>query len=176
MNHGAVDHAPNLRPYPLSLQGGQFPLPECQSGVSAEKSVEDWVEGIWDATPIRGRQRSSKRDLQRAMVAAVRRNQPPGAIAEALRAYYASPDATKDGGEFAKGVHRLVQEDRWAAWSSEPIATGSIDTSAWSDERWAAAISRWRSSGHWPAGVGPPPDNPGSAIPAHLRQMHRDAA
>lgn len=161
---------PSSKPPPLSpLKGTVPPLLESQSGVAAEKSIDDWVEGIWDATPIKGRQRSSKRDLQRAMVAAVRRNQPPGAIAAALRAYYASPDATKDGGEFAKGVHRLVQEDRWTAWSIEPTASGPVDTSAWSDERWTAAISRWRSSGHWPAGVGPPPDDPATLAPPKFR-------
>lgn len=161
---------PTSNPTPLSpLKGTVPPFPESQSGLAAEKSVEDWVEGIWDATPTPAKRRSSKRDLQRAMVAAVRRGQPPGAIAAALRAYYASPDATKDGGEFAKGVHRLVQEDRWAPWSAEASPSKATDTSAWPDERWASTLSRWRSTGHWPAGIGPPPDDPETSAPVHLR-------
>lgn len=161
---------PTSNPTPLSpLKGTVPPFPESQSGDPAEKSIDDWVEGIWDATPTKARQRSSKRDLHRAMTAAVRRGQPPGAIADALRAYYASPDATKDGGEFAKGVHRLVQEDRWTAWSIGPTAMGLVDISTWSHERWAAAISRWRATGHWPTGVGPPPDDPATLVPSPLK-------
>jgi len=162
---------PTSNPTPLSpLKGTVPPFPECQSGDAAGKSIDDWVELIWAATPQKGRQRSGKRDLQRAMTAAVdRRRQDPEAIAAALRAYYASPDATKEGGEFAKGVHRLVQEDRWAPWSIELKPSSATDPATWSDERWAAAISRWRATGRWPGDIGPPPDDPSTLVPANLR-------
>ncbi|MEJ2816395.1 hypothetical protein [Caulobacter sp. CCG-8] len=132
-----------------------------------------WVEEIWKSTPRKGRERSSQKDLQRALAAAVRRGHRPEAIAAALRAYYASPDATKDGGEFARGVHRLIQEDRWATWAPTIKAAVASDPSSWSEERWATTVRRWRETGHWPGGIGPPPDQPGSLAPAQAPPLLR---
>jgi hypothetical protein len=145
------------------------PQPECRSAGEVRKTLAEWAEEIWQAASPRGRQRSSRKDVVRALEATVRRGNLPNPIPGAVRAYYASPDATKDGGEFAKGVHRLLQDDRWQAWGGEAEKPGMTDVSAWPDDRWMAAIERWRMTGRWAAGIGPPPDDPSSLAPPHLR-------
>jgi hypothetical protein len=110
--------------------------------------------------------------------AAVRRGNLPAPILSAVRAYYASPDATKDGGEYAKGVHRLVQDDRWQAWAAtaDQASTGAADVSTWNPDRWSVAVERWRMTGRWAAGIGPPPDDPNSLVPPNLRQASQRTA
>ena len=167
---------PTSNPTPLSPpKGDSSPLPEYPSADAAGKPIETWVEEIWLATPTKGRQRSGKAQLRRTLVAAVRRGSPPEAIAAGLRAYYASPDATKGDREFAKGVHRIVEDDRWAEWAAA-MPVRAISPTAWPDDRWIAAVDRWRMVNHWPPDIGPSPDHPATLVPEHLRPQQRTAA
>jgi hypothetical protein len=75
------------------------------------------IDRIWAVATPRGRERSSRKDLERALKAALRRGHAVDRIAAAVEAYYASDAATKDGGDFAKGLHRLIENDRWQEWA-----------------------------------------------------------
>ena len=79
------------------------------------KGTLEAVERIWSKVPKTSRERSSKADLKKALDAAVKRGCDLAQIEAGLGAYFASEDATRDGGRFVKGVHRLVQGDRWSS-------------------------------------------------------------
>lgn len=109
-------------------------------------------KAIWAETPKIGRQRSGLKDLEKAVTAAVRRGGDPDQIQSACRAYYANQDP-----EYAKGVHRLIENDRWREHlPDEPVVTA---------EDLAAAVALWRSTGRWSRHLGPPPDQPGTRAP-----------
>ena len=82
--------------------------------------VSEVVERVWSKAPKTSRERSSKADLKKSLEAAVKRGCDLAQIESGLAAYFASEDATRDGGRFVKGVHRLVQGDRWAS-HAEPV-------------------------------------------------------
>lgn len=121
---------------------------------------EPVISAIWDDAPARARQRSSKADVRKAMAAAVKRGGEPEQIRSALKTYWASPDATKDGGEYAKAIHRMIEGDRWADWISSPaIGAGP---------NWTDRARAWTQLGRWNPSWGPGPGEPGCACPAHL--------
>lgn len=75
------------------------------------------IDRIWSVAPRIARERSSRSDLGRALRAAAQRGYRPEEILPAIQAYYASDNATKDDWRAAKGVHRLVECDRWRDWA-----------------------------------------------------------
>lgn len=117
------------------------------------------AERVWAATPRPGRERSGRRDLERALTAARRRGGDPDAIVAGVMAYYASDDATKDSGQFAKGVHRIIENDRWAEFAAPQD----------DEPDWSALVALWAKSGRWSPALGPPPDAPGTRVPSSLR-------
>lgn len=81
------------------------------------------VDAIWAITPKLGRERSGRKDLERALAAAMRRGHSPEAVLAGVKAAYAS--ATYSG-EHAKGVHRLIEADRWQTFvEGEAVSAGS---------------------------------------------------
>jgi hypothetical protein len=101
------------------------------------------VERVWMITPSKARARTSRADVRSALIAAARRGHRPDAVIAALGAYYASEAATKDGGQFAKGAHRMIEKDRWrdyeaaAAVRLEPV------------DPWIARVREFASNRHW---------------------------
>lgn len=120
------------------------------------------VDAIWSITPRKSRERSSRGELERALKAAGNRGHHPAEIARALQRYFAGPDATKDGGERVKGVHRMVEVDRWQSWVE---ANELADVSAWGDAQWAQALRLFREEGLWSVELGPKPGEPGCIAP-----------
>ena len=120
----------------------------------------DDVEAIWTIAPREARQRSSRADVKTALTAAMRRGNDPASVRAGLVAAYASQTYA---GDKAKGVHRLIENDRWASFV-EP------DTSrpAWDDDRWRAALSLHREEGLWSDKMGPKPGQPGCRAPVAL--------
>jgi len=74
------------------------------------------VDAIWEEAPATARSRSSRADVRDALDKAAKRGAVLDDIVVALKAYYRSAEATKDGGSFAKGIHRMIQNDRWRDW------------------------------------------------------------
>lgn len=142
---------------------------ETVSGKPAEKLPEQVkpadVDAIWRATPNKGRERSSKSDLSRALKAAVKRGHALAEITAAHSRYYASDDATRDGGDFAKGVHRLVEADRWKTWA-DPESGGGV--ASWGDAQWSIVMDERRAGRPWSPEYGPEPGAPGCLVPSQL--------
>lgn len=142
------------------LKGGISPIsepsqPEKPSTTEPQKALTVWVSEIWDDTPSKGRQRSGKQLAHNALRAAVRDGANPAAVKAGLAAYYASSDATKDGGEYAKGLHRAIQNGLWQAFEPPP------DRAVTDDDPWPTRLLRWRAAAYWNSEWGPKPGRPG---------------
>lgn len=122
------------------------------------------IDAIWTDTPAKGRERSGRRDLERALKAAAKRGHAPAAIRPCLRRYYASDEATRADGQYAKGVHRLVEMDRWQTWA-EPEAQPIAD---WPESRWRAAVEHFAESRRWSDACGPSPAEPRCRAPPNV--------
>lgn len=90
------------------------------------------VEAVWDITPRLGRERSSRKDLERALTAAMRRGHDPASVLDGVRAAYAS---TTYGGDHAKGVHRLIEADRWQTFVEAATPATQADAPKWPGPR-----------------------------------------
>jgi uncharacterized protein YdaU (DUF1376 family) len=130
-----------------SPQGGEIDLRRFAKGLliaaDAGCSFALMVERIHQAQPVvDGKRRSTAPDVQRALGGALKRGGMPSAIWSAVRAFYALPASTKDGGQFANGAAVVLNKDRWKEYlpdgaSAAPIADvtpvydGPPDIRAW---------------------------------------------
>lgn len=122
------------------------------------------VNQIWESAPAKARERSSKADVRRTLTAAIKRGADPATVAASLLAYYRSDDASKDDGAFAKGIHRMIEGDRWKGWS--PAATpAKTETPV----DWPARLEGWVRERFWiPTMWGPDPSCELCRAPAEL--------
>ena len=128
------------------------------------------VEAIWKATPPESKQRSGKADLKRALEAAARRGHAIENIRDGLVIYFQSETATKNGREYVRGVHRMVEQDRWEAFNvSFEDALGSPDV----ETIWRGRVHAFASNEFWNRlEWGPSPGKPGcKASPAIQREL-----
>lgn len=151
-------------PFP-PLKGGTSPKAEAEpSEKPTSEPVEPlkvWVNRIWELSPARARERSGRRDVERALDAAIRRGQKPAAIAAALEAYFATKDARKNDCEFVKGTHRMIEADRWQAFAVDLDATPPP-----SADPWPGRLREFRRNGFWnTTDWGPKPGKPGCLAP-----------
>jgi hypothetical protein len=87
----------------------------------------DLAERVWNLTPAKGRERSSKKQLSDAL-----RRLPKGiedeTIIAALEAWNRSEAWAKDSGRFVPGIHRWVNDRKWETApepaSNRPTAAG----------------------------------------------------
>ena len=137
--------------------------------------LETLRDAIWELTPSKSRSRSSRADLAKALEGALKRGGGPEAIRAGVIGYLESADATKEGGRFAKGVHRIVENDRWASFSppirSSPseVDDGEVD----GGEVWRSRVRGFSTSQFWNADDwGPRPGKAGCAAPIALLVEH----
>ncbi len=130
------------------------------------------VEAAWAVTSKKGRARSSRADILTALQAAARRGKAPEAVIAGLAAYYASPEATKGGGEFAKGAHRIIANDRWESFVESVTPLEAIAASALADpnEVWRKRVKAYlHGSGFWnTTDWEAQPGRPGCIVPAEV--------
>lgn len=86
------------------------------------KVTKDQVEAIWSACPDIAKQRSSRADVEAALNSALRRGHAPEAVLSGLLAAYRSDTYA---GDKAKGVHRLIEKDRWASFLEVSASTAA---------------------------------------------------
>jgi hypothetical protein len=121
-------------------------------------SIREWAKRIWAAAPRQARQRSGADDVERSLNAAVvERGADPADILAALTAYWQDV-GSRDRGQFLKGVHVMLRQDRWREWMPE----GDDDDSG-ADAAGAAREAR-------PAQPQVPPE----VMAAHLQRVWRE--
>lgn len=126
------------------------------------------VDQIWSAAPSRAKERSSRKDVERTLAAAIKRGGDPDLITNALAAYWRSEDASKNDGAFAKGIHRMIESDRWKDWAGGG-ADDNVDE-AISPDTWRRRLAAFRGPDRlWIESLyGPPPGRPGCLCPPDL--------
>lgn len=144
-------------------------------GKTDEKPVAqpDWkilIDRVWQVMSAAARRRTSRADIEAALRSALRRGHDPALIVVGLETYYRSPDATKNDGQFAKGAHRLIQNDRWQAFAEtlEPAQSEvqqAEDREAW----WGRRVAEYAKSRHWnEVDWGPRPGRSGCRVPSQI--------
>lgn len=135
----------------------------------AQISVHEAAQRIWNEAPIGCRRRSSQAALRTALQAAVNRRKNLGVIIQAVEAYYADPEKAKDNHQWAKGVHRVIQDDYWESWA---VAGGveHLEPGAFTKDQQREALKKWMEYGrsYWQPSLGPTPDEPGSKVSAEI--------
>lgn len=129
------------------------------------------VDQVWGLAPSTSRTRSSRKDVERTLRAALKRGAKPDEIVAGLRAYFASPDASKDDGAYAKGVHRMIEADRWRDWATPASPPASDDGEGATG--WAWRLRQFRGPDRvWVESMwGPRPGQPGCLCPAELLEQ-----
>lgn len=172
MHRAQLEECPSPSPSPPSDSGSNEPV-SASASISVLKAD---VHAIWIITPQKGRERSSQADLERALRAAVKRGHAPKTVEAGVRAYYASDQATKDGGAYAKGVHRIVENDRWQAFiqTTAPVGTNSPkpDANAVDETIQRAWMQDFREAPHqWKRHErGPKPGEPGCRVRPEIQR------
>lgn len=126
----------NLRPFAKLLRI------VATSGMTFDQAVQ----AAWAVQPIvDGRRRSTRADVHRAFVGVLRRGAMPAEALAGLRAYYALPASTKDGGQFASGAAVILNRDRWREFLPAPEVPPAPVSAAVEAHR----LAHWRRTGEW---------------------------
>lgn len=160
-----------VRSLPSPLPSEESPLPP-DGGANRPITVRKAdVDAIWSDAPRPARERSSRSDVERSLKAAAGRGRAPDAVRRGLAAYWASDQASKDGGAFVKGVHRMIEGDRWEGFVEEPEAGSMLEPPI--EDHWAKRFREYRRNGYWNRlEWGAPPDKPGCTLPPELLMAH----
>lgn len=141
---------------------------------------------IWQRVGDKGRERSSRADVRRALAAAIGRRakgETPVArlqsIMRGIDGYIRSDEATRDGGAFERGAHRTIERDRWEGFVAPPGAeavsvVGSHE--APSEQLQRMWMDLYAESGRWPAERGPRPGQPGCRVDPLIQAQYEKGA
>lgn len=137
---------------------------------ASASDVREAVEAIWSLTSPASRKRSSRKDVENAVKAFFNRSGVLDELLAALAVYFASDQAKKDGGRYAKGVHRLIEGDRWRDIAESLVLDGiSEAVRKWDRDTWATALRRLAADPtQWTPRMGPRPGEPGCIVPPDL--------
>lgn len=162
--------------------------PELSEADSQAIDLDAAVAVIWAGVGERGRKRSAKAKVKKALSAALARR-PRGVslddhlkrILQGVRAYLADPDTRKDGGKFEHGAHRTLENDVWETFlgdSAGRIAAGErqpADPDLGSADAPGPQLQRYwmdteRQGLPWHAERGPRPGMPGCRVDPALQR------
>lgn len=115
-----------------------------------KNDLDGLAEHIWSLQPkVEGKRRQTKPDVKRALGPVLRKHDPERVVA-ACRAYYALPASLKDGGAYAMGAARLLQNDRWLEFepgAAEPVAHLAPATNPFPEPEIRAAVVTAKGEG-----------------------------
>lgn len=182
----------------LGLPDGESTTPgQGSGGLHKKRPDEETIEvlsaeaaaRLWEKTGTKGRTRTRRTKITSAFKAALNRR-PAGVdlasyarrIEFGVECYLSSADATKEGGQYAKGTHRVLEGDEWALHIPEgveppvasPVASegpaddmGSMFSPGADRARlWMELDAEGRA---WDPARGPRPGMPGCRVPAELQ-------
>lgn len=123
------------------------------------------AKAIWEDSPKAARKRSSPGQVETALIAAKKRGKNLAAIRRAVSAYFADPDIAREDHAFAKGVHRVIQNDVWETWAQgEGVEHLPVDP-AFQRRVWRTWMEDWLKDQPWDRSIrGPRPDEPGCTV------------
>lgn len=161
---------PELDNPPIPPQGGGAQT-ETLKGIVLRRAH---IEEAWALATKASRERSSKADLESALKGAAARGKRPADVMVGLRGYFASDEARRDDGRFAKGIHRIIANDRWESFVDHATPLEALAAAAAADpsESWRRRVKGLVSgSKFWnPTDWGPEPGRPGSNVPAQVQR------
>ncbi len=134
---------------------------------AAPSPLNDTVAAIWAAAPKVSRTRSSRALVTAALNVAVRAGEDRAAILAGFRAWSASEDVTRDGGQYAMGAHRVVKDGFWQEFAAG--ATPTVALADLTDADWQKRLDVFAEAGAWSDDQwGPCPGSPGCLAPPRL--------
>lgn len=105
--------------------------PKLEIVLKKKNPLQELVNSIWKNTPPKGRERSSKKQLEDALKKIPAKDRPEqAAIIDALEAWKVSELWSKDGGQYVAGIHRWVNDRKWESppEPAKPKSTATIKT------------------------------------------------
>ena len=98
---------------------------------------EEFLEALWNASPGKSRNRSSKKEVKQEWRKIPKKDRPPfETVMESLLDWVRCPDWTKEGGKYATGLHRWIKACKW---ESSPDHTPEEAPKSFADQRKIAA-------------------------------------
>lgn len=148
-----------------------------ESKTEVEKPAQpDWaklIDRVWQVMTAAARRRTSRADIETGLKAAWKRGSDPELVVLGLEAYYRSPDATKDDGQYAKGAHRMIQNDRWKAFVDETKPPTPEQLSESMDALWGQRVGEYVRSKYWNEyDWGPRPGKHSCEVPSQILEQH----
>lgn len=122
---------------PSGAQAGAKQNKEDKNNTPVSDPPGPLFEELWSIWPGPGRKRSSKKKAGAAFRRAAK-VQAPDQILRAAKLYVRSPDALKDGGQFAPGLHTWLGEERFEPWLEAPTNSVAVNGAGHS------TITPWR--------------------------------
>lgn len=102
--------------------------------------LDEVAERIWSLQPkLDGKRRQTKPDVRKALTT-VLRSAEPEAVIRACAAYYALPASTKEGGAYAMGAARLLQNDRWREFLNADAPAQRVQIAPFPDDEIRNAV------------------------------------
>lgn len=97
----------------------------------------EFLEALWNASPGKSRNRSSKKEVKQEWRRIPKKDRPPfETVMESLLDWVRCPDWTKEGGKYATGLHRWIKACKW---ESSPDHTPEQAQQSFADQRRIAA-------------------------------------
>lgn len=166
----------NETPTPLTLEPDGSNPPVVPQGTKAIVLRQAHVDEAWAVTPPKARGRTSRADVTDALRAAAQRGKRPEDVINGLKAYYASREATRDDGEYAKGAHRIIAKDRWESFVGDAALVANCNAVETEDDRnarWDRRVADYRKAWTWnEVDWGPKPGREGCKAPAWILEKH----
>lgn len=129
------------------------------------KRYPDAFEAVWKTYPhVRGRSDKAKSLAARARLG----GEEQVLLSRAIDAFSATPNATKDAGQYVKAFERWIAGGQWRDFvrkAAEPAQAEAID--------WAFRMAIFRKQGTWLAAWGEKPDRKGCQVPGEVLEGGR---
>lgn len=153
------------------------PEPEPKKGAKAPSS-DGLFSKAWAAYPDGGRRRSAKGKAAEVWAKIADEAGGEGALLSAVQAYARTPDATRDGGQYAPAFERWLRDGKWEHYRGDLFSGEIGETDALPERMQRSWAEDWRDKGpngwkRWERG--PCPGEPGCRVsPAIIAEFTRE--
>jgi hypothetical protein len=119
------------------------------AGAAGPTEVERFVEAVRSAMSPTARKRTKPAQCQRSIPPLIARH-GFGPLVAAARAFYADPEQTRAGGEFAPGLQVIANDGRLGVWASNPEGLSDAPRADDGLGEWRAICKIRSQTGSWP--------------------------